>query len=427
VVGGPLVVSVGAPETGTGPVATGPSLGGLVMAVAHSEHAEGMSREDYAAAMAAYVGNGEERARALGNRGPVRFDPDGALHPDILAAYWEHGFYVFEGVVGAEELAELRVEANDMIERAPVCKGAEVDAQGRPALGRDYAIEPYLLIKPLSDPWGGTSALGGRHQEKMDEPVPDGDAPASVPYLMFGMCQALPSALRLYGHPHLLAIAAAINGTDFVPYNDAIFVKQPGLGGSVAWHQDGVTHWDSPQWDEGIHGFNFQAQLYPTTGANALWVVPGTHKQGRIDIRAKVADNGASTMLTDAIPLLCSAGDVTVVNRQTLHGSFANTSADSRVSITFGFHRRSAVLGVAGRLSIKGDDQEWRSGPVYDEQRLFERSAVIAVAIDARHQRFPSEAPFRYQPFVKLEDEFRFDDANFDRWIKDYNTRDLAI
>ena len=113
------------------------------------------------------------------------------------------------------------------------------------------------------------------------EPVPDADAPEAVPYLMFGMCQAMPSGsgLRVYGHPHLLAIAAAINGDDFVPYNDAIFVKMPGLGGSVAWHQDGITHWDNPAWDEGIHGFNFQVQLYETTAANALWVVPGTHAQ----------------------------------------------------------------------------------------------------------------------------------------------------
>ena len=31
-----------------------------------------------------------------------------------------------------------------------------------------------------------------------------------------------------------------------VPYNDAIFIKQPGLGASVAWHQDGIVHWNKP-------------------------------------------------------------------------------------------------------------------------------------------------------------------------------------
>ena len=36
--------------------------------------------------------------------------------------------------------------------------------------------------------------------------------------------------LRLYGHPGLLAVAASINGDDFVPYNDAIFVKKARSG-----------------------------------------------------------------------------------------------------------------------------------------------------------------------------------------------------
>ena len=378
------------------------------------------TRAEHAERTAAYLRAGEERARPLGNRGPVRFGADGRLHPDILAAYWEHGFHVFEGVVGEAELAELRADTDMMVERAPVRPGADLDARGRPALGRDYAREPYTLVKPLSDPWGGTDKLNGRHPHRMTQPRPDADAPEHVVFLMYGMCQAMPAALRVYGHPHLLAVAESINGADFVPYNDAIFVKQAGVGGSVAWHQDGVTHWESPDWDEGIHGFNFQVQLYPTTPANCLWVVPGTHKQGRIDIRRRVAENGGDEKLPDAVPLLCEPGDVTAVNRQMLHGSFANTSPDKRVSITFGFHRRRSVLGQKGKLSM-GADQ------VYDEQRIFDRSAVIAVAIDARQQQFPDEAPYRYRPFEGLEDRFRYNEETFERVIRDYNTKDLAI
>jgi len=386
-----------------------------------------LSRDEHVAAMADFVAAGEARARALGNRGPVRRDEAGRLHPDILAAYWQHGFYVFEGVVDADEVAELRADTDEMIARAPVRRGAHVDAQGRPALGRDYAIQPYLMVRPLSDPWGGTKALGGRHPSKMTEPTADAGAPDEVVYLMFGMCQAMPAALRLYGHPTLLTIAAGINGDDFVPYNDAVFVKQPGLGGSVAWHQDGITHWESPEWDEGIHGFNFQVQLYRTTAANGLWVVPGTHKTGRVDIKQLVADNGGSDRLPQAVPLLCEPGDVTVVNRQLVHGSFANTSEDIRVSVTFGFHRRASVLGVRGKLSIKPDDLSWSEGDVYDEKRIDDRSAVIAVAIDARHQHRSDEVPFRYQPFAGREHETRFGPENFERYIRDYNTRDLAI
>ena len=385
--------------------------------------ADAPTRAQHLADMAEYLADGEDRARRIGNKGPVRYGPDGKLHPDIADAYWEHGFYIFEGVVDADEINELRVDVAEVIERAPVHKGAALDKVGRPAFGRDFAVEPFTHVKPLSDPWGGTDALAGRHQVQMDQPAPDADAPPNVVFLIFGMCQSMPSALRLYGHPDLMSIAESINGGDFVPYNDAIFVKEPGLGGSVAWHQDGVTHWDNPNWDMGIHGFNFQVQLYETTAANALWVVPGTHKVGRIDLREKVARNGGSVMLADAIPLLCQPGDATVVNRHMVHGSYANTSAEPRISVTFGFHRRSSVIGVAGQLRVSARD----ATVVYDEERVFKRSSVIAVAIDARAQHRPDERRYTYAPFVGLEDDFRYSDETFDRVIRDYNLNDLAI
>ncbi|MDP6563406.1 MAG: phytanoyl-CoA dioxygenase family protein [Alphaproteobacteria bacterium] len=386
----------------------------------HSVGPAAPTRAEHAAGMAEYLRQGERLAREAGNRGPVRLDAQGELHPNILDAYWEKGFYVFERVIGRSELDELRADADNMIERAPVRRDAGIDARGRPALGRDFARDPYTFIKPLSDPWGGTEVLGGRHPSQMTQPAADTDAPEDVLFLMHGMCQAMPSGLRLYGHPALLAIAEAINGEDFVPFNDAIFVKQPGLGGSVAWHQDGVTHWNSPNWDEGIHGFNFQVQLYPSTPGNCLWVMPGTHKDGHIDIKRLVRENGGSERLPGAVPLTCGAGDVTMVNRQALHGSFANTSPDLRISLTFGFHRRASVLGQKGALSMKSVD-------VYDEQRIFDRSAVIAVAIDARRRHHPDETPFRYRPFAGLEDDYRMTEATFERVIRDYNLKDLAI
>ena len=44
------------------------------------------------AAMRVYLEEGERRARALGNRGPIRFTREGKLYPDILDAYWRCGF-----------------------------------------------------------------------------------------------------------------------------------------------------------------------------------------------------------------------------------------------------------------------------------------------------------------------------------------------
>ena len=340
---------------------------------------------DAQAAMEAYLRDGERRALALDNRGPIRFDADGNLDPAIVDAYWRYGFYVFEGVIGPEERADLERDITDMYARLPSQRGSAVDGQGRPAIGVGCKASTVQWARPLSDPLGGTDKANGRHPVKMIEPIPPADAPDHVVQLVLGSLQFSDACLRLYGHPQLLAVAAAINGDDFTPFNEAVWWKQPGLGASVAWHQDGTTHWDSPDLDAGTHGFNFMAQLYGCTAANGVWVVPGSHAAGKVDIKALVAAAG-SERLPDAVPLVCAPGDVVICNRQALHGSFANTSPDLRVTINFGFHRRASVLGAKG-------GGIHNAPVVYDDARIRERSRVIGYAIDARRQRYPDEPP----------------------------------
>ena len=220
------------------------------------------------------------------------------------------------------------------------------------------------------------------------------------------------------GHPDLLAVAAAVNGEDFVPFTDALFIKEPGLGASVAWHQDGTTHWNSDTWDQGCHGFNFMGQLYGCTPANGVWAVPGTHKLGKVDIPAMVQAAG-SERLPDAVPMVCRPGDVVISNRQMLHGSFANTSPDWRVTVNIGFHRRTSVLGVRGG--------GLHSAPAtYDAARIAERSRVIGQAIDARRQRYPNETPFVYKPFLESGESHPWN-AAARAALKDYNLLDLSI
>lgn len=370
------------------------------------------------AAMQAYLRDGERRAHGLGNRGPIRFNPDGTLGADILDAYWRHGFYIFEGVLGVEELADIEADLIDIRERLPIEQGAPVDAKGRPALGADCQAPTLFWSKPLGDPFGGTDLANSRHPVKMTEPSAAADAPKEIVYVILGSLQFSTACLRVYGHPRLLAVAAQINGDDFVPFNEALFLKEPGLGASVAWHQDGVTHWDSPTWDQGSHGFNFMAQLYGCTAANGVWVVPGTHKLGKVDIAAMAAEAGSDRLL-DAVPMLCAPGDVAICNRQVLHGSFANTGPDWRVTINFGFHRRSSVLNVKG-------GGIHNAPAVYDQDRIARRSRVIGYAIDARRQRFADETPFVYQPFADSGEHYRWnEDAKAD--LKDYNLLDLSI
>ena len=378
----------------------------------------------YDAEMEAYLNAGEAKAFALGNRGPIRFEEDGAVHRDILEAYWRCGFYVFEGVFDADELADIEADFKDVLDRLPTEQGSPVDAKGRPAIGADSKAPSLRWSKPLGDPTGGTDHVNGRHPVKMIEPTAAADAPDEIVFLMLGTLQHSEACLRAYAHPGLLAVAAAVNGDDFVPFTDAFFIKEPGLGASVAWHQDGTTLWDRDDWDEGSHGFNFMAQLYGCTPANGVWVVPGSHKLGKIDIAAAVAEAG-SERLPDAVPIVCAPGDVAITNRQTLHGSFANTSEDWRVTVNFGFLRRRSIIGEHGWKQYGGKDEYGAKG-VYDEAQIRERSRVIGYAIDARRQSFPDETPYVYEPFLDSGDEYAWNEAA-KADLKDYNLFDMRI
>ena len=388
--------------------------------ISTSQQGQKLSASEYSKRMEQYADEGMERAHELGNRGRIRFDDEGHIHPEIIDAYWEKGFYVFENVLTNSEIAELRNDINDLIDHAPTGPGQTVDNKNRPAVGIKIKRYPYFFVEPLSDPVGGTGASHGRHQSKMAEAIPERDSPDYVLQIIAGMCELFESGLRIYGHPQLLAVAEAINGPDFVPYNDAIFLKQPSLGGSVAWHQDGVTHWDNPKWDMGIHGVNFQAQLNRTSALSCLWVVPETHKKGRVDISEMVRNNNDSDRLPDAIPLYCEPGDVTIVNRQTLHCSFANTSDDYRISVSWGMHRRSAVAGQHGHLMQPAH-------VIYDDEFINRRASVIQVAIDARSQYYPHETPFVYQPMKDRADQYRWTPETFESVIRNYTSRDIAI
>ena len=113
-----------------------------------------LSADQHAEKMATYVRDRGRAAADFGSRGPIRYDAAGQLHPDILTDFERNGFYIFEGVVDADEIEELRDAVEDTIQRAPSPPDSDTDAQGRPALGLDYPISPYIFIKPLSDPWG---------------------------------------------------------------------------------------------------------------------------------------------------------------------------------------------------------------------------------------------------------------------------------
>jgi len=281
----------------------------MTMDISKSIEATARYYGDEAEAMRAYLKDGETRALALDNRGPILFDADGNLASDIHEAYSKYGFYIFENVLNAEELDDVKADLKAMRDVFPTGPDSKINHRGEPALGADNKALNLIWSKPLGDPLGGTQLANGRHEVKMFEPEAKADTPEMAPFLLLGSLQFSDACLRVYGHPQLLKVAEAINGADFAPFNEALFIKDPGIGAAVSWHQDGVTHWDNPDFDQDIHGFNFMAQVFGSTAVNGVWVLPGTHKHGKLDI-AELVNNSGSERLEGAVPIICNPGDV---------------------------------------------------------------------------------------------------------------------
>ena len=116
---------------------------------------------------------------------------------------------------------------------------------------------------------------------------------------------------------------------------------------------------------------------------------------------------------------MCEPGDVVICNRQLVHGSFANSGFEPRLTINFGFHKRSSVLNVQGA----GIHSE---AIVYTDEVIRERAKVIGFGINARHQKYPDESPYSYQPLAASNVDLTWSESA-KASLKDYNALDLSI
>ena len=193
--------------------------------------------------------------------------------------------------------------------------------------------------------------------------------------------------LRAYGNPKLLGTVQDIYGPDFVPFAESIVIKMPENGAAFAWHQDGNFK-TGPVPERGV---NFGIYLNPSTEQNGcLHVIPGTHRQGKVDIDSLVVEDarqeGAmkseTPILRGLIPVPAESGDLLIHSRNLVHGSFPNESRDLRVTVYFGFHALTTVEEI------------------YPVEHIRLRMGAVLLAVRERQESglYPEETPFRYLP-----------------------------
>ena len=271
------------------------------------------------------------------------------LSPEQVAHYRHHGYVVARGLVSGTEVALLRDAVRQLLYEAPVGPDQPHDRDGNPVPHpRDYSFLP--------------SAEGAPVLNRISTPL-----------------ARSADVLKVYAGPRLLQAVEALYGPDWVPFSESIVVKLPHVGAPFAWHQDGrfVTG-EVPE-----RGVNFGIYLHDSDESNGcLFVVPASHRTGRVDIAAQVAAHGAR--LPGSIPVPVAAGDLIVHSRNLVHGSFTNRSPEQRVTVYFGYHARATVEGE------------------FTPEQIRRRAQVVELALAARaaDRRFADGTGYRYCPWI---------------------------
>ncbi len=169
---------------------------------------------------------------------------------------------------------------------------------------------------------------------------------------------------ELIRHPKVLDAVESILGPNLLAWNTHWFIKEPGDGRYVGWHQD-LTYWHLEP-DEAITAW---IALSPATAeSGAMRMVPGTHK------RAVVAHNDTwkeGAMLTrgqeiavdvdegSAIDVELAAGEMSLHHHKIFHASPANRANDRRIGLAVRYiptHVRQVAIASDSAALVRGVD-----------------------------------------------------------------------
>lgn len=207
--------------------------------------------------------------------------------------YDENGYLVVPGVLGAEEVAELKDVTKGFVEAA-------------------RKVSVHNDIYDLED----SHSAGEPRVRRI-----------KTPHLHHEVYR------RMVDHPNILSILKRLWGPSIRFDVSKLNLKAAGYGAPVEWHQDWAFY---PHTNDDLCAIGIMIDDVDETNG-PLMVIPGSHKGpildhhadegyfcGAIDPRRGEVDFG------EAVKLTGTAGSVTIHHARTLHGSATNTSGKPR-------------------------------------------------------------------------------------------------
>ena len=139
-------------------------------------------------------------------------------------------------------------------------------------------------------------------------------------------------------HPTILDYVEDLIGSDFFQWNSRFFVKYPGDGSEVPWHQDaGYTSGNS----DILRMVNVWTPLVPVNRRNGcMEFVPESHRNGVVQHNKdqyylRIHNDALSPLIKRAIPIEINPKDVVIFSNLLFHRGLPNKSNHVRWSIDF--------------------------------------------------------------------------------------------
>ena len=175
----------------------------------------------------------------------------------------------------------------------------------------------------------------------------------------------LPWMDEIVRHPRILDTVEDLLGPDILCWSSRVFLKSPGDGGFVSWHQD-VAYWGLDISESILTAW---VALSPATKQNGVMkVIPGSHKS-IVPHKEGVANNlllrGQEVAVTvdesTAVYMELQAGEMSVHHSLMFHGSEENRADDRRLGYAIRYipTRVSQLPGLPrdSALLVRGIDR----------------------------------------------------------------------
>lgn len=148
--------------------------------------------------------------------------------------------------------------------------------------------------------------------------------------------------------PIYLEACARLIGPDADLYYNQAVIKPPRTGKDFAWHQDSGYHKTEPL--EYITCWTAISRTFIENGC--IWVIPGSHHWGLLELPRDEADRALHAQFEDAskaVPVEMQPGQVAIFSSLTLHRSGPNTSDEIRRGYVPQYHHPNVVSASDGK------------------------------------------------------------------------------